>query len=166
MNVARAFSHLCSTAIDHLRSALTMPTRSDFLCSSVGAGAAAVLLGAVVCACVVKDRRRTTSGCGGTAGGGGCGAVVPESVNYHLTRQCNYKCGFCFHTAKTSFVLPLEDAKRGLKLLLDAGEFHSYISSTLPVFGVDTNSSTPCLRKKNDTAQPRTMILTITVRFQ
>ena len=47
--------------------------------------------------------------------------VKPLSVNYHFTRQCNYKCGFCFHTAKTSFVLPLEDAKRGLKMLKDSG---------------------------------------------
>ncbi|XP_007933316.1 radical S-adenosyl methionine domain-containing protein 2 [Orycteropus afer afer] len=47
--------------------------------------------------------------------------TIPTSVNYHFTRQCNYKCGFCFHTAKTSFVLPLEDAKRGLLLLKDAG---------------------------------------------
>ncbi|KAJ6654074.1 hypothetical protein lerEdw1_007500 [Lerista edwardsae] len=46
---------------------------------------------------------------------------VPVSVNYHFTRQCNYKCGFCFHTAKTSFVLPLEEAKRGLGLLKQAG---------------------------------------------
>lgn len=45
----------------------------------------------------------------------------PESVNYHFTRQCNYQCGFCFHTAKTSFVLPLEEAKRGLRMLTDAG---------------------------------------------
>ncbi|XP_003962537.1 S-adenosylmethionine-dependent nucleotide dehydratase RSAD2 [Takifugu rubripes] len=48
-------------------------------------------------------------------------ATVPTSVNYHFTRKCNYKCGFCFHTAKTSFVLPLEEAKRGLELLKDAG---------------------------------------------
>lgn len=47
--------------------------------------------------------------------------TTPTSVNYHFTRQCNYKCGFCFHTAKTSFVLPLEEAKRGLLLLKDAG---------------------------------------------
>lgn len=49
-------------------------------------------------------------------------ATVPTSVNYHFTRKCNYKCGFCFHTAKTSFVLPLEEAKRGLELLRDAGK--------------------------------------------
>ncbi|KAJ3580992.1 hypothetical protein NHX12_017202 [Muraenolepis orangiensis] len=48
-------------------------------------------------------------------------ATTPTSVNYHFTRKCNYKCGFCFHTAKTSFVLPLEEAKKGLKLLADAG---------------------------------------------
>ncbi|XP_038656226.1 radical S-adenosyl methionine domain-containing protein 2 [Scyliorhinus canicula] len=48
-------------------------------------------------------------------------ATTPTSVNYHFTRQCNYKCGFCFHTAKTSFVMPLEEAKKGLKLLKEAG---------------------------------------------
>ena len=48
--------------------------------------------------------------------------IVPRSVNYHFTRQCNYKCGFCFHTAKTSFVLPIEEAKQGLKMLKEAGE--------------------------------------------
>ena len=48
-------------------------------------------------------------------------ATTPTSVNYHFTRKCNYKCGFCFHTAKTSFVLPLEEAKRGLTLLKEAG---------------------------------------------
>ncbi|XP_053828196.1 S-adenosylmethionine-dependent nucleotide dehydratase RSAD2 [Vidua macroura] len=46
---------------------------------------------------------------------------TPTSVNYHFTRQCNYKCGFCFHTAKTSFVLPLEEAKRGLAMLKEGG---------------------------------------------
>ncbi|XP_063771527.1 S-adenosylmethionine-dependent nucleotide dehydratase RSAD2 isoform X1 [Pseudophryne corroboree] len=49
------------------------------------------------------------------------GTVKPTSVNYHFTRQCNYKCGFCFHTAKTSFVLPIEEAKKGLSMLKDAG---------------------------------------------
>lgn len=49
-------------------------------------------------------------------------STIPVSVNYHFTRQCNYKCGFCFHTAKTSFVLPLEEAKRGLLLLKQAGK--------------------------------------------
>ncbi|CAG9862017.1 unnamed protein product [Phyllotreta striolata] len=47
--------------------------------------------------------------------------IVPKSVNYHFTRQCNYECGFCFHTAKTSYLLSLEDAKVGLQLLKDAG---------------------------------------------
>ncbi|XP_053489407.1 radical S-adenosyl methionine domain-containing protein 2 [Ictalurus furcatus] len=47
--------------------------------------------------------------------------TTPSSVNYHFTRQCNYKCGFCFHTAKTSFVLPIDEAKRGLRLLKEAG---------------------------------------------
>ncbi|KAK3603595.1 hypothetical protein CHS0354_017312 [Potamilus streckersoni] len=47
--------------------------------------------------------------------------IIPISVNYHFTRQCNYKCGFCFHTSKTSFVFPLDDAKRGLRMLKEAG---------------------------------------------
>ena len=70
---------------------------------------------------------------------------VPISVNYHLTRQCNYSCGsshlppiqhstfnpdtnlsftllgFCFHTAKTSHVEPLDNAKRAMLLLKEAG---------------------------------------------
>ncbi|KAM6467436.1 S-adenosylmethionine-dependent nucleotide dehydratase RSAD2 isoform 2-T2 [Liasis olivaceus] len=54
-------------------------------------------------------------------GPGAAGPPVPLSVNYHFTRQCNYKCGFCFHTAKTSFVLPVQEAKRGLRLLKEAG---------------------------------------------
>ena len=49
--------------------------------------------------------------------------VVPVSVNYHFTRKCNYKCGFCFHTAKTSFVLPLDAAKTGLRMLKAAGKY-------------------------------------------
>lgn len=47
--------------------------------------------------------------------------LTPESVNYHFTRSCNYKCGFCFHTETSSYVLPLDEQKRGLKLLRDAG---------------------------------------------
>lgn len=46
---------------------------------------------------------------------------TPVSVNYHLTRQCNYKCGFCFHTATSSYVAPLKDAKKAMSLLKDAG---------------------------------------------
>ncbi|GAB1206435.1 hypothetical protein APSETT445_005123 [Aspergillus pseudonomiae] len=46
---------------------------------------------------------------------------TPLSVNYHFTRRCNYECGFCFHTAKTSYLEPLESAKKGLALLKDAG---------------------------------------------
>ncbi len=63
----------------------------------------------------------------------------PISVNYHLTRQCNYSCGmevsvpqpmldelnpisgFCFHTAKTSYVESLPNAKKAMALLKVAG---------------------------------------------
>lgn len=47
--------------------------------------------------------------------------IIPISVNYHYTRKCNYECGFCFHTAKSSYMLPLAHSKRGLKLLKEAG---------------------------------------------
>jgi len=43
------------------------------------------------------------------------------SVNFHFTRKCNYTCGFCFHTAKTTHLTPLEDAKLGLQKLADKG---------------------------------------------
>ncbi|KAF2168400.1 hypothetical protein M409DRAFT_65407 [Zasmidium cellare ATCC 36951] len=48
-------------------------------------------------------------------------ALVPLSVNFHFTRRCNKTCVFCFHTEKTSHVAPLEDMKRGLHLLAEAG---------------------------------------------
>ena len=57
------------------------------------------------------------------------GVTIPQSVNYHFTRQCNYHCGFCFHTAKTSFVLPIDEAKHGLDLLRDAGRV---LQATVP----------------------------------
>ncbi|KAE8353775.1 radical SAM enzyme [Aspergillus coremiiformis] len=45
----------------------------------------------------------------------------PVSVNYHFTRQCNKKCGFCFHTASSSHKEDIQRAKLGLALLRDAG---------------------------------------------
>ena len=45
----------------------------------------------------------------------------PLSVNYHYTRECNFRCGFCFHTQKTNYKLPLERAIYGLHKLKDAG---------------------------------------------
>jgi radical S-adenosyl methionine domain-containing protein 2 len=46
---------------------------------------------------------------------------IAVSVNYFFTRECNFQCGFCFHTAKSSFVLSVDEAKRGLRMLRDAG---------------------------------------------
>lgn len=43
------------------------------------------------------------------------------SIPADFTRKCNYECGFCFHTAKTDSNVPLKDAKRGMKLLKEAG---------------------------------------------
>ena len=45
----------------------------------------------------------------------------PESVNFHYTRLCNFSCGFCFHTKKSSDKLPIEDAIRGCDMLKKAG---------------------------------------------
>ena len=47
--------------------------------------------------------------------------IKPISVNYHFTRLCNFNCGFCFHTQKTSYTLPIDKAIQGLKLLKEAG---------------------------------------------
>ena len=44
-----------------------------------------------------------------------------KSVNYHYTRECNFNCGFCFHTQKTNFKLPIEKAIEGLRILKDYG---------------------------------------------
>ena len=44
-------------------------------------------------------------------GNGGGRVSRPLSVNYHFLRTCNYSCGFCFHTAKTSYVLPIEKVR-------------------------------------------------------
>lgn len=46
---------------------------------------------------------------------------IPVSVNYFPHRKCNYACEFCFHTTKNISILPLEEAKEGLRLLSDAG---------------------------------------------
>ncbi|KAK1997264.1 radical SAM enzyme [Colletotrichum falcatum] len=46
---------------------------------------------------------------------------TPVSVNYFPSRECNYACGFCFHTNTSGYILPLDDAKRGLRLLKEAG---------------------------------------------
>lgn len=46
---------------------------------------------------------------------------IPVSVNYHFTRQCNYNCGFCFHTATTSHIETPDRQKQALRLLADAG---------------------------------------------
>lgn len=42
-------------------------------------------------------------------------------VNYHFTRKCNFKCGFCFHTQKNTEKLPIDQAIEGLKKLKEYG---------------------------------------------
>lgn len=48
-------------------------------------------------------------------------APVPLSVNYHFTRECQYSCKFCFHTAKSSYVAPVDEAKAVMLLLVRRG---------------------------------------------
>ncbi|KAG9194911.1 hypothetical protein G6011_00031 [Alternaria panax] len=45
----------------------------------------------------------------------------PVAVNFHFTRRCNKTCGFCFHTATSSFMQSPDRAKAGLSLLKKAG---------------------------------------------
>lgn len=47
--------------------------------------------------------------------------TIPVSVNYFPHRECNYACGFCFHTERNSHIESLDEAKRGLRLLAEAG---------------------------------------------
>ena len=42
-------------------------------------------------------------------------------INWHFLRSCNYNCKFCFHTAKTSHVVSLEQARKGLRKLYQKG---------------------------------------------
>eukprot|EP00050_Salpingoeca_kvevrii_P010148 m.6873 g.6873 ORF g.6873 m.6873 type:complete len:377 (-) comp2671_c0_seq1:37-1167(-) len=99
--------------------------KSGSLCCVTGSGRAsphkrpvpamfiALAVGALVLAAFVVARRQRSAS---------PEDVSPcHSVNFHFTRQCNYKCGFCFHTAKTSDHLPLDDIERGLGLLVAAG---------------------------------------------
>jgi len=44
-----------------------------------------------------------------------------KSVNYFISRQCNYQCKFCFHTQLNTNKLGLGKAMLGLQLLRQAG---------------------------------------------
>lgn len=37
---------------------------------------------------------------------------VPVSVNYHLTRQCNYSCGFCLSVEPYNFLKLIREADK------------------------------------------------------
>ncbi|KAA1473028.1 radical SAM enzyme [Dentipellis sp. KUC8613] len=62
---------------------------------------------------------------------------VPISVNYFPHRKCNYACKFCFHTTKNLDILPLDEAKRGLRLLAEAGMKKLNISGGEPFLKPD-----------------------------
>ncbi|KAL7457361.1 hypothetical protein ACHAWC_008870 [Mediolabrus comicus] len=44
-----------------------------------------------------------------------------KSVNYFISRECNYKCKFCFHTQTNTNKLPKGKSKLGLQLLSHSG---------------------------------------------
>lgn len=44
-----------------------------------------------------------------------------KSVNYFISRECNYKCKFCFHTQTNTNKLPTGKSKLGLQLLQHSG---------------------------------------------
>ena len=44
-----------------------------------------------------------------------------RSVNYFISRECNYSCKFCFHTYTNGNKFPFEQARYGLRLLKAAG---------------------------------------------
>ena len=44
-----------------------------------------------------------------------------RSVNYFISRECNYNCKFCFHTETNKDKFQLEQARYGLRLLKSAG---------------------------------------------
>jgi hypothetical protein len=46
---------------------------------------------------------------------------TPVSANYFPSQEFNYKCGFCFHTETSSYILTHDKAPKGLKLLKEAG---------------------------------------------
>ncbi|EGO03598.1 hypothetical protein SERLA73DRAFT_119288 [Serpula lacrymans var. lacrymans S7.3] len=63
--------------------------------------------------------------------------VVPVSVNYFPHRKCNYSCDFCFHTTKNLYILPIDEAKKGLRLLAQAGMKKLNISGGEPFLKPD-----------------------------
>lgn len=44
-----------------------------------------------------------------------------KSVNYFISRECNYKCKFCFHTQTNTNKLSTGKSKLGLQLLQHSG---------------------------------------------
>ena len=48
-------------------------------------------------------------------------ASLVRSVNYFISRECNYSCKFCFHTETNTNKFQFEQARYGLKILKDAG---------------------------------------------
>lgn len=97
-------------------------TTTTYIVICISALTAGLLFLYVLVGYALSSKKNFTSSTNGTTSStAGTPSTVPVSVNYHFTRQCNYQCGFCFHTAKTSFVLPIEEAKRGLQMLKDNG---------------------------------------------
>lgn len=48
-------------------------------------------------------------------------SAIPIAVNFHFSRECNYGCGFCFHTETNKNRLPHRKVFEGLAKLKQAG---------------------------------------------
>ncbi|CAN9262268.1 unnamed protein product [Alternaria alternata] len=57
---------------------------------------------------------------------------TPVWANYFPSQEFNYKCGFCFHTETSSYILTHDKAPKGLKLLKEAGMRKLNIASGEP----------------------------------
>lgn len=76
--------------------------------------------------CQVRFKKESGAKCCARPGSTSLGktklpTVDVRSVNYFISRTCNYSCKFCFHTQKNHDILSIEDARRGIQLLRDAG---------------------------------------------
>jgi len=47
--------------------------------------------------------------------------LIKTAINYHISRVCNFKCKFCFHTNKNNFMLSIEQQLKLIEIFRNAG---------------------------------------------
>lgn len=60
---------------------------------------------------------------------------APVSVNYFPSRECNYACGFWFHTNTSGYILPIDQAKRGLRYLKGKNQSFAFAAPAAHLLG-------------------------------